>query len=78
MNHPFSVGQRIQLNHHGRIRMPRVRSHVGTVIKVWAHSETIQVLLDGQVTPLSLHHRYIENARKVRSPRVIQRRSDSP
>ena len=67
MKHPFSVGQRVQLNHLGRIRMPRIRSHVGTVIKVWEHSETIRILLDGQITPLNLHHRYIEKARKLKA-----------
>src|SRR3954470_10067366 len=60
MKHSFEVGQHIQLNKHGRARMPRVRSHAGTVVKVWEHSETIRIVFDGQVTPLSLHFRYVE------------------
>jgi hypothetical protein len=58
--------------------MPRVRSHVGTVVKVWEHSETIRVLLDGQITPLGLHSRYIEKVRKVRPYRVPEHSSEGP
>jgi hypothetical protein len=47
--------------------MPRVRSFAGTVVNVWEHSETIRVLLDERVTPLSLHFRYVEKPLKTRS-----------
>ena len=67
MKHSFTVGQRVQLNQQGRARMPRIRSHAGTVVQVWEHSETVRVLLDGRTTPLALHHRYIEKPRKARS-----------
>jgi hypothetical protein len=75
MKHSFEVGQRVQLNRLGRARMPRVRSHKGTVVKVREHSETIWVLLDGQITPLALHHRYVEGARKVRPGTQVAARS---
>jgi hypothetical protein len=67
MKHSFAVGQRVQLNMRGRARMPRVRSHAGTVVKLREHSETIWVLLDGHVTPLALHRRYVEWQRKAKS-----------
>jgi hypothetical protein len=47
--------------------MPRVLSFAGTVVNVWEHSETIRVLLDERVTPLSLHFRYVEKPLKTRS-----------
>jgi len=67
MKHSFAVGQRVQLNMQGRARMPRVRAYAGTVVKVREHSETIWVLLDGHVTPLALHHRYMDKQRKAKS-----------
>ena len=67
MKHSIKVGQLVQLNKLGRARMPRVRTYAGTVVKVWEHSETIRVLLDEHVTPLSLHFRYVEKPRKTAS-----------
>ena len=67
MKHSFKVGQRVQLDKKGRARMPRIRSFAGTVVKVWEHSETIRVLLDERVTPLSLHFRYVEKPPKTAS-----------
>jgi hypothetical protein len=50
----------------GRARMPRVLAYAGTFVKVREHSETIWVLLDGHVTPLGLHHRYLDRQRRFR------------
>jgi len=40
--------------------MPRVRTYFGTVTRIREHSETIFVLLDGRVTSLALHHKYVD------------------
>ena len=62
MKHPFSIGQRVQLNKQGRVRMPRVRVRTGSVVKVTEHSDTVVVLLDGRANPLGIHHRYLERS----------------